>query len=109
MLSRSTPIHEGALRRLHPDTIEDPDRIRALLVRARDEGVPFHRGLNHRADLETATLEEVLGDELILRAPNFEPAPIGAQVFLNFSFEGRPFFFATWPSAGLCQAASLLV
>jgi SAM-dependent methyltransferase/pimeloyl-ACP methyl ester carboxylesterase len=100
MLSRSTPIHEGALRRLHPDTIEDPQRIRALLVRARDEAVPFHRGLNHRADLETATLEEVLGDELIFRAPNFERAPAGAQVFLNFTFEGRPFFFATWPSAG---------
>ena len=95
MLSRSTPIHEGALRRLHPETIEDPGQIRALLVEARDEGVPFHRGLNHRADLETATLEDVLDDELILRAPNFARSPIGAQVFLNFTFEERPYFFAS--------------
>ena len=95
MLSRSTPIHEGALRRLHPETIEDPGQIRALLVRAWDEGVPLHRGLNHQADLETATLEDVLEDELLLRAPNFARSPIGAQVFLNFTFEERPFFFAT--------------
>ena len=99
MLSRSTPIGEGALRRLHPDTLEDPLRIRALLVRARHQGAAFHRGLNTRIDLETAHLEEVLDDELLLRATNFDQAPIGAQIFLNFSCDGRPFFFATRPSA----------
>ena len=75
MLSRSTPIGEGALRRLHPDTLEDPLRIRALLVRARHQGAAFHRGLNTRIDLETAHLEEVLDDELLLRATNWSLAP----------------------------------
>ncbi len=99
MLSRSTPIGEGALRRLHPETIEDAARVRALLVRACEAGATFHRGLNARADLETAHLEEILEDELVLRAENFDRAPIGAQIFLSFACGGRPFFFATRPSA----------
>jgi len=99
MLSRSTPIGEGALRRLHPETLEDPARIRALLARVRDNGAAFHRGLNRRIDLETAYLETVLEDELVLRAENFDRAPIGAQIFLNFSCDDRPYFFATRPTA----------
>ena len=83
------------MRRLHPETIEDPGRVRALLEDARAEGVPFHRGLNRRADLETATLEEILEEELVLRAPNFARSALGDQVFLNFTFAERPFFFAT--------------
>lgn len=101
MLSRSTPIHEGALRRLHPDTLEDAARIRALFVRARDEGTDFHRGLNSRADLEVAVLEEVLDDELVFRTKNFDRASIGEQVFLNFTSAGRPYFFATRPLSNL--------
>ncbi len=99
MLSRSTPIGEGALRRLHPETIDDSRQIRALLLRARAEGVAFHRGLNRQIDLETAYLEEVLDGELVLRVQNFDRAPVGSQIFLNFSCGERPFFFATRPSA----------
>jgi SAM-dependent methyltransferase/dienelactone hydrolase len=101
MLSRSTPIGEGALRRLHPETIDDPRQIRALLLRARDEGVAFHRGLNRQTDLETAYLEDVGEGELVLRAQNFDRAPVGAQIFLNFNCGERPFFFATRSSAAL--------
>ncbi len=101
MLSRSTPIHEGALRRLHPETVEDPVRVQALFVRARDEGVEFHRGLNNRIDLEMARLEEVLENELVFQTSNFDRASIGAQIFLNFSCAGRPYFFATRPLSGL--------
>ncbi len=103
MLSRSTPIGEGALRRLHPETLEDPARIRALLARVRDTGAAFHRGLNRRIDLETAYLETVLEDELVLRAENFDRAPIGAQIFLNFSCDDRPYFFATRPTAAFAK------
>ena len=66
---------EGADVRVHPTGLSDKDTT----VRA-DGGV---------------AIEDVLEDELLLRAPNFARSPIGAQVFLNFTFEERPFFFAT--------------
>jgi ubiquinone/menaquinone biosynthesis C-methylase UbiE/pimeloyl-ACP methyl ester carboxylesterase len=95
MLSRSTPIVESVLRGLHPRSIDHAAEIRSLLERARCEGVPLHRGLNTQADLETAFVECIDKNELVLRAPAFERATLNGQVFLNFQLAGRPYFFAT--------------
>ncbi|MFP6639448.1 MAG: methyltransferase domain-containing protein, partial [Myxococcota bacterium] len=97
MWGGSTPIVEASLRRLHPDCIEDPERIRGLLRRAHGEATVFHRGLNARIDLETALLEEVHADRLVLRASNFEPRTTDGQIFLNFSVGERPYFFSAMP------------
>jgi ubiquinone/menaquinone biosynthesis C-methylase UbiE/pimeloyl-ACP methyl ester carboxylesterase len=65
-----------------------------LLERACENQCVFHRGLNTEVDLESAQLERIDNDELIFAASNFEKDS-RAQVFLNFSLEGRPYFFAT--------------
>jgi SAM-dependent methyltransferase/pimeloyl-ACP methyl ester carboxylesterase len=63
----------------------------------------FHRGLNTQVDLEAAQLKRVEVGELIFEAPNFEEN-FRNQVFLNFSFEGRPYFFATTRTAPITDA-----
>jgi ubiquinone/menaquinone biosynthesis C-methylase UbiE/pimeloyl-ACP methyl ester carboxylesterase len=79
---------------LHPKSIDDPDEIRSLLERARLSGAVLHRGLNQNIDLERAVLEAIEDECLVLRAENFDRTKEG-QVFLNFSLEDRPYFFAT--------------
>jgi ubiquinone/menaquinone biosynthesis C-methylase UbiE/pimeloyl-ACP methyl ester carboxylesterase len=108
MLSRSTPIIESVLRGLHPQSIESPDGIRALLEQAGREAVIFYRGLNTRADLETAFVLSVSGDQLILRAPDFDRGTLNGQVFLNFEHGGRPYCFVTQRS-GPMQGDDLAV
>lgn len=98
MLNRSTPIAETSLRGLHPRSIDDAAEIRRLLERARENRCVFHRGLNTQVNLETAQLERIEIGELIFEAPNFG-RDSRKQVFLNFSLEGRPYFFATTRTA----------
>lgn len=93
--SRSTPIAEQSLRGLHPDSIEDRAAIRALLERAARRGTPLHRGLNVRADLETAFVDRVDDTAIVLRAENFDRGSVDGQVFLSFSDDGSPYFFET--------------
>lgn len=95
MLSRSTPIAEQSLRGLHPESVDEPGAIRALLERAHSLRTPFHRGLNGLVDLETAFVERVGDGALVLHAANFDRHTLNGQVFLNFSLDGRPYFFAT--------------
>ena len=94
MWGRSTPIVEASLRRLHPECIEDPEKVRSLLLQARDQDIPFHRGLNSRVDLEIATLQEVGPDHLVLTTSSFDSRSLDGQIFLNFEVEGRPYFFS---------------
>jgi hypothetical protein len=94
LLNRSTPIADTTLRGLHPLSIGDSRRIRQLLEHARDNFCVFHRGLNERVDLETAKLERISKGNLIFSASNFQEDSRD-QIFLNFSLEGRPYFFAT--------------
>jgi len=96
MLNRSDDIADEALRGLHPSAIREAAAIYDLLDRARVAGAVFHRGLNARVDLETAELLEVGDDRLVLRTRNFDRR-VRRQVFLNFEFEGRPYFFAADP------------
>jgi ubiquinone/menaquinone biosynthesis C-methylase UbiE/pimeloyl-ACP methyl ester carboxylesterase len=98
MLNRSTPIVATSLRGLHPRSIDDATQICALLDRARSAGCVFHRGLNAVIDLETAEIERIDSGDLILRAPNFERIS-NPQIFLNFTYAGRPYFFATTRTA----------
>ena len=98
LLNRSTPIAETSLRGLHPRSNEDAAEIRRLLERARENRCVFHRGLNTQVDLETAQLERIGNGRLIFETSNFARNPRD-QVFLNFSLEGRPYFFATTPTA----------
>ena len=94
MLNRSTPIGETSLRGLHPRSIDDVEMIRILLERVRVTDCSLHRGLNTMLDRETAHIDRIEQGGLVLRAPNFERA-FSAQVFLNFFYAGRPYFFAT--------------
>jgi len=94
LLSRSAPIAETSLRGLHPHSIEDAPEIRRLLERALENRCVFHRGLNTQIDLETAQIDRIANGEMILEARNFE-INSRDQIFLNFSLEGRPYFFAT--------------
>jgi len=94
LLNRSTPIAGTSIRGLHPHSIEDVGEIRQLLECARENRCVFHRGLNTQVDLETAQLERIGSSKLIFEASKFEKDS-REQVFLNFNFEGRPYFFAT--------------
>ena len=98
LFNGSTPIAETSLRGLHPRSIGDSAEIQRLLERARKNHCVFHRGLNTQVDLETAQLERIELGELIFDAHNFERNS-RSQVFLNFSLDGRPYFFATTRSA----------
>ncbi len=94
LLNQSTPIAEVSLRGLHPRSIAEAAEIHRLLERARENGCVFHRGLNSQADLESAHLERVELGKLFFQTSNFE-RDSRDQVFLNFSLDGRPYFFAT--------------
>ena len=94
LFNSSTPIAETSLRGLHPRSIGDAAEIQLLLERARENRCVFHRGLNTQVDLEAAQLERIEFGELIFETHNFE-RDSRSQVFLNFSLNGRPYFFAT--------------
>ncbi|MAI25425.1 MAG: hypothetical protein CMN75_05260 [Spirochaeta sp.] len=108
MWGRSTPIVEASLRRLHPECIENAGEIRRLLQEARDQQVSFHRGLNARVDLEVATLEEIGPDHLVLVTSNFDAHSLDGQIFLNFSVEGRPYFFSALRQGSFSEGRLIL-
>ena len=107
LLNTSTPIAEISLRGLHPRSIGDAAEIQRLLERARENRCVFHRGLNSQVDLEAAQLERIELGELIFEAHNFE-RDSRSQVFLNFSLDGRPYFFATTRTAPI-EGSALVV
>jgi ubiquinone/menaquinone biosynthesis C-methylase UbiE/dienelactone hydrolase len=91
---RIEPVATASLRLLHPSGIEDAGEVRALLERARAENVVLRRGMNRRILPETARIERLDGDQILLRTDNFEHR--GAQqIFLNFVLDDRPYFFAS--------------
>lgn len=89
----SDPILESHFRRLHPRAIEDPTIIRSLFQRLERERIPLRRGMNRRIDPETALIDKVDDDVLVLRTRNFE-RDRRPFVFLNFAVDGVPYFFA---------------
>ena len=87
-------ISTDQLRRLHPRVIEGPTEIAALLERLLDEQVALRQGLNRRIEPETATVVEVTGDHLVLRADGFDRTD-QRNLLLNFSLDGQTFSFPT--------------
>lgn len=95
------PIPDGDFRRLHPATIELRAEIRELLERAREEQVEFRRGLNRRIAPEIAKIESLGPDDLVLQTRDFDPKGATDQIFLNFSLDGEPYFFAAKATASM--------
>jgi ubiquinone/menaquinone biosynthesis C-methylase UbiE len=83
-----------SLNVVHPARVASAREIRALLERARKEGVRFRRGLNRRIDPEHAEIERIADSTIVLRTSNFEPGQRDL-VFLNFLLDGRPYFFSS--------------
>jgi ubiquinone/menaquinone biosynthesis C-methylase UbiE/pimeloyl-ACP methyl ester carboxylesterase len=94
MINRSEHIDETALSSLHPFSIRDRTKIRALLDDARKNQTQLSRGLNHRADLEIARISSISADVLALETSGFRRKG-RRQIFLNFESAGRPYFFST--------------
>jgi len=92
MALTSQPISASSFRQLHPNCIEDPGEIHALLSRVMRERVPLRRGTNKRVDAETALVAGMNGQSMQLRTRNFDRG--GRQeIFLNLKLDGRPYFF----------------
>lgn len=82
-----------SLGRLHPTALVDSSEIRRLLDEVRRQRVSMHQGMNRRIDLEEAEIESIELGSLILRTRNFESHD-RSYIFLNFTLEGQPYFFA---------------
>lgn len=88
-----TPIAAQSLRRLHPRSLSDPEAIRLLMQRVLRERIGLFRATDRFSRREAARLVRLDERALHLETEHFEPRR-GAQVFLNFALEGRPYFFA---------------
>lgn len=97
MIVETTPLREESLRRLHRGEIRDAGAIRALLERARSEGVLLQGGLSPLTEPRRARIVEVGRAELVLATEHFgrTDAP---QHFLRFELDGSSYFFAGVPA-----------
>src|SRR4030042_5363471 len=89
----SAPITDEHFRRLHPIVIDGRERILILLEQLRRERSVLRRAINRRMDAETAVLERIDDDVLVLKTEHFEPDD-RAYVFLNFALDGVQYFFS---------------
>jgi len=89
----STPITDEHFRRLHPIVIDGRERILILLNQLRRERRVLRRAINRRMEAETAILERVDDDVLVLKTERFE-LDDRAYVFLNFELDGVQYFFS---------------
>jgi len=89
----SAPITDEHFRRLHPIVIDARERILILLEQLRRERCVLRRAINRRMDAETAILERIDNDVLVLKTEHFEPDD-RAYVFLNFALDGVQYFFS---------------
>jgi SAM-dependent methyltransferase len=96
VLSRSHAISDRDLGVLHRDEIRDPVGIRELLSQAATSGTPLRRALNRHIEVETALIESLSADRLVLRTRNFERRH-GPQVFLTLDLEYESYFFSASP------------
>jgi len=77
---------------LHPTAISDVEAIQSLLYRLQEEGVELCRGIDEWREREIARIVEVLDGEFEIQLKNFR-RDAREQVFLNFTLDGRPYFF----------------
>ena len=92
-MNRSAHIKQETFSNLHQTAISDKGTILRLLHKVRESGSIVSRGLNHRLDIETATVQRIEGSEMILRTKGFRRLNRG-QVFLNFDSGEQRYFFA---------------
>ena len=89
----AAPITDEHFRRLHPIVIDARERILTLLDQLRRERRVLRRAIDRRMDPETAILERVDDDALVLKTEHFE-LDDRAYVFLNFELDGVQYFFS---------------
>lgn len=92
-MSATAAIEEGELRRLHPDSVTEPERVRALLERARLEAIPLRFGIHLRAPEGEGRIE-ALEPETLRVAVRGTPPPRGRMLLLSVTVDGIPLFFA---------------
>ena len=90
-------VSRSSIERLHPGEVSDSDGIRKLLTSLQNTGAVLRRGINRRIEAETAKIERISAEELLLKTENFEESrtPVGFNLFLNASLDGLPLFFVT--------------
>jgi SAM-dependent methyltransferase/dienelactone hydrolase len=97
--ARLQELPPDSLRRMHRRSIEDPTRVRALLLRLRDERVLLTSGVNHASTPRTATVAGVEPERLVLDAQSIECSG-QPQIHFSFDLDGVPYFFAVPPLEG---------
>jgi ubiquinone/menaquinone biosynthesis C-methylase UbiE len=100
-------ISDDSLKRLHSDAIEGAPAIRELLLRAQRGGAVLESRLNLGLDRQTAVIETVGADHLLLATRNFD-ADQPEQIFLNVDLDGRRYFFAVVRRDGPDAAGRML-
>lgn len=93
MQSQGSGVASESFDLLHPDRIVDPTRVEALLGEALAQEIPLLRGMNRKIDPETAWIERLEADRILIRTKNFE-FDNRRQIFLRFLLGGQPHFFA---------------
>lgn len=88
-------VSQEHLQRLHPRAIGNRDRIRQLLVAAREERAVFRQGMNQHVLPEQAILREVNDASLTFSCRNFDSTDFDAEILLRFELGGRSYFFST--------------
>ncbi len=87
-------VGSEVLRRLHASSIVDPEVVRNILKRLRDGERELTGKRTLRGDAEVATIREILESELAISS-RYITRRAGESVFLNFSLEGRSYFFSS--------------
>jgi ubiquinone/menaquinone biosynthesis C-methylase UbiE len=93
MLRGSEGIPDESLRRLHSQVMDERSEIRELLERARRQGATLESRLSRVLDKQTAHVEAVNGESLLLRTSDFD-AEQPEQIFLNLALDDRLYFFS---------------
>ena len=87
---------EVALERLHHAQIKDPPSIRRLLESIFSERVVLRRALNRKVLAETAVIQRLDPDGMLLRTSNFDEATAGGvreAWGLSTAIDGTPYYF----------------
>ncbi len=94
MPTRAEPISAEGIRRLHRGTIEDPNAVRGLLERLRDQSIELDNGFDGGSNPRSARIEWIGDDRLRLLATPYIRPERQPQVYFHFELEGAAYFFA---------------
>jgi hypothetical protein len=91
--TRADALGTESLARLHRPAMEDPDRIRSVLERARDERVVLDNGIDGLIHSRGARIAWIADDRLGLDA-DYIDANRQPEIYFTFELDGRRYFFA---------------